>query len=50
MNYVEEAEYLVGWSCMVSLMDIQREIFLMIHALKREPDQEMLSLKEGSIF
>ena len=31
-------------------MDLQREIFLKIHALKRERDKESLSLKEGSIL
>ena len=44
----EEGERLVGWSFRVSLMDLQREICLMIHALKREWEQERLSLKEGS--
>ena len=39
---------MVGWDCKVSLMDIQREIFLMINALKRERQQERLSLKYGS--
>ena len=29
-------------------MDLQREIFLMIHELKREHEQERLYLKEGS--
>ena len=46
----EEAERLVGWSCKVSLMDLQREIFLNIHALKREREQEKMSLREVSSF
>ena len=46
----EEAERLVGWFCKVSLMDLQREIFLEIHVLKRERYQERLSLKKGSSF
>ena len=50
LDSVEEAERLLGWDCKVSLMDLQREIFLMIHALKREREQERLSLKEGSSF
>ena len=29
-------------------MDLQQEIFLKIHAMKRERDQERLSFKEGS--
>ena len=36
LESVEEAERLLGWSCKVSLMDLQREIFFMIHSLKRE--------------
>ena len=48
LDSAEEAERLVGWACKVSLMDLQREIFLKIHALKREREQERLSLKEGS--
>ena len=43
----EESECLVGWSCKVSLMDLQRGIFLEIHALKRERYQERIYLKEG---
>ena len=50
LDSVEDAEFLVGWSCKVSLMDLQREIFLKIHALKKEWEQERLSLKEGSSF
>ena len=44
----EEAECLVGWGCKVSLMDLQREIFLKIQALKSERDQERIYFKEGS--
>ena len=47
MDSPEEAEFLVSWGCKVSLMDLQLEIFLNIHALKRERDQERLSLKGG---
>ena len=36
LESAEEAAHLVVWDCKVSLMDIQREIFLMIHALKME--------------
>ena len=50
LDYSEEAERLVGWSCKVILMDLQREIFLKINALKRGRDQERLSFKEGSNF
>ena len=39
MDSAEEVESFVGWSCKVSLMDIQREIFLKVHSLKREQDQ-----------
>ena len=35
LEYVEEAEILVGWGCKVSLMDIQWSIFLKVHSLKR---------------
>ena len=45
LDSVEEAERLVGWYCKFSLMDIQREICLRINSLKRERDQERLSLK-----
>ena len=48
MEYTEETEYLVSWRCKVSLMDLQLEICLKVHSLKRERDQEMLSLKECS--
>ena len=48
LDSVDDAERLVGWACKVSLMDLQRETFLMIHALKREREKERLSLKEGS--
>ena len=48
LYYVEESERLVGWGCKASLMDLQREIFLKIHSLNREQDQERLSLKEDS--
>ena len=50
MDSVEKAERLVGWACKFSLMDLQREIVLMIHALKREQEQERLFLKEFSSF
>ena len=50
LDSTDETEYLVGWSYKVILMDLQREIFLKIHALKRERDKESLSLKEGSIL
>ena len=39
---------LVGCGCKVSLMDLQREIFLKVHALKRQRDHERISLEEGS--
>ena len=48
MDSAEETETLLGWACKVSLMDLQREIFLIILARKRERDQERLYLKEGS--
>ena len=48
MDSTEEAENLVGWGCKIILMDIQREIFLRVNSLKRERDQGMISLKEGS--
>ena len=44
----EEAERLVCWACKVSLVDLQREIFLKVHALKKEREQERISLKEVS--
>ena len=50
LESTEKAEHLVGWSCKVILMDLQREICLKIHALNREWEQERLSLKEGSSF
>ena len=48
MDSTEEAERLVGCDCKVSLVDLQREMFLKIHALKKEGEQERLTLKEGS--
>ena len=48
LDSTEEAERLVGWGCKVSLMDLQREIFLKIHAMKRDRDQKRISFKEGS--
>ena len=30
------------------MIDFQREIFLNVHAMKREREQERMSLKEGS--
>ena len=39
---------LVGWACKVILMDLQREIFLMIHALKMEQEQERISFQYSS--
>ena len=33
LDSAEEAESLVGWACKVTLMDIQRKIFLKIHEL-----------------
>ena len=45
LESTEEGQRLVGWACKTILLDIQREIFLMIHALKREREQERLSLK-----
>ena len=45
LESAEEGQRLVGWDCKTILLDIQREIFLMIHALKREREQERLSLK-----
>ena len=48
LESAEEAENLVCWDCKVSLVDLQRVIFLMIYALKRERYQESLSLKECS--
>ena len=50
LDSAEEAERLVGWACKISLMDLQREIFLMIHAMKREQDQERLSFEGGFKF
>ena len=50
MDSTEEAERFLGWAYNVSLVYLQREVFLMIHALKREQDQEMLSLREVSSF
>ena len=48
LDSAEEAELLVGWACKFSLVYLQREIFLMIHAMKREREQERISLKVGS--
>ena len=36
LDYAEEAESLVGRAGKIILMGLQREIYLMIHALKRE--------------
>ena len=36
LDSTQEVERLVGWDCKVNLIDLQREIFLMIHSLKRE--------------
>ena len=44
LKSAEEAERLIGWACKVILMNLQREILLIVHALKREWDQERLSL------
>ena len=46
----EEAECLVGWGFQVRLMDLQGEIFLKVHSLNRERDQERLFLKRVKIF
>ena len=46
----EKAERFVDWGCKASLIDLQLEIFLKIHALRREREQERLSLQEGSSF
>ena len=48
LDSAEEVENLVGCGCKVSLMDLQREIFLKVHALKRERDHDRISLEEGS--
>ena len=48
LDSAEEEERLVGWACKVSLMDLQRKIFLKVHALKRKREQESKFLKEGS--
>ena len=50
MDSTEEASRLVVWDCKVSLIDLQRKIFLKIHALKRKREQERLSMKDGSSF
>ena len=50
LNSTDEEERLASWTCKVILMYLQEEMFLNIHALKREQDQERISLKEGSIF
>ena len=50
LDSAEEAELLVGWGCKVGLMDIKLAIFFKFHSLKREREQESLSLKEGSIL
>ena len=47
LDYAEDEEFLVVWYCKVILMDLQREIFLNIHAMEREWKHERLSLKEG---
>ena len=47
LDSAEDTERLVGWAFKVGLVDIQREIFLIIHALKRERKQERLYFKEG---
>ena len=39
LDSAEEAEHLVGYACKVILVDLQGEIFLKIHALKKERDQ-----------
>ena len=38
----------MGLACKVSLMDLQIEIYLNIHALNRKREQERIYLKEGS--
>ena len=48
LDSTDTTERLVGWDCKISLIYIQREIFLMIHAMKREQEQERLYLKDGS--
>ena len=48
LDSTEEAESLVDWACKVSLIDLQREMFLKINALNREWEQKSISLKEGS--
>ena len=50
LESAEEAESFLGQACKVRLMDLQRKIFLNIHAPKRERKQERLSLKQGSSF
>ena len=48
LDSAEEKKRLVGWACKVSLIDLQRKIFLKVHVLKRKREQESISLKEGS--
>ena len=48
LDSIEETERLVGWACKVSMMGLQREIFLRTHALKKEWEQKILSFEEGS--
>ena len=48
LNSAGEAERLMSWACNIILIDLQREIFFKIYVLKREQEQESLSLKESS--
>ena len=48
LESAEEVEYLVGWGYKVSMMDLQREIFLRIHSPNMKRDQKRIFLKEGS--
>ena len=50
LDSVEEAEIFVSWVCKITLLNLQQEIFLKVNSLKRERDQERISLKECSYF
>ena len=50
LDSAEEADNLVGWACKFILMDLQINIFLNFHTLKREQNQERISLKGVSSF
>ena len=48
LDSVKESKCFLVWGCKVSMMDLQWEIFLKVHALKREWDKKRISFKERS--